>query len=143
MAPSIFIVPGIYEGPAVFAPLAADLRAAGYGVHVTHLLSTGTRSPGNPSMHDDVSLIASELSREVEAAGEDGVVAVMHSAGGLLGSMALKSLSAKARGEAGKKGGVRRIVFLTAGLAPEGSEHKPMPFMEFHVSSILSDSSSC
>lgn len=134
MAPIIFIVPGIYEGPDAFAPLAATLQAAGYRVHITHLISTGSRSPGNPSMHDDATFIASELSREVEAAGEDGVVAVMHSAGGFLGSMALKGLSAKARGEKGKKGGVRRIVFLTAGLGPEGFEHKPLPFMEFHVS---------
>jgi hypothetical protein len=61
MAPTIFVVPGIYEGPSVFNPLKEKLEAKGYKVHVTRLLSTGTTSPGNKSMLDDAAFIGKEL----------------------------------------------------------------------------------
>jgi pimeloyl-ACP methyl ester carboxylesterase len=130
--PTVFIVPGIYEGPDVFVPLEEALKSKGYKVHTTHLLSTGTASPNNPSMSDDAAFIASELSRAVDEAGADGVVAFLHSAGGFLGSMAMRGLSARARGAEGRAGGVRAIVFLVAGILPEGVAHKHLPFMEFH-----------
>jgi pimeloyl-ACP methyl ester carboxylesterase len=133
MAPTVFIVPGIYEGPDVFTPLKEQLESKGYKVHVTYLLSTGTTSPGNKSMLDDAAFMGTELAQVVDEAGADGVVAFMHSAGGFLGSLAMKGLSNKARAAEGKTGGVRSIVFLVAGILPEGTAHKHLPFMEFHV----------
>ena len=136
MAPTIFIVPGIYEGPTVFEPLKSVLEGYGYAVHVTHLPSTGTTSPGNPSIADDVASIAADLASVVSRAGADGVLVVCHSAGGFLGSSAMRGLTAEARraeGGAGGAGGVAKMVFLAAGIGPEGLEHTPQPFMEFHV----------
>lgn len=136
MAPTIFIVPGLYEGPASFAPLVDALRGVDLTkVHVTTLPSTGaTSGPGGTiSMDDDAAAIAADMATIVEEAGTEGVVAVLHSAGGFLGSGAMRGLAASTREAAGKTGGVRAIVFLAAGLAPEGFEHKPLPFMEFDV----------
>ena len=139
MAPTIFIVPGIYEGPTVFEPLRSVLEGYGYAVHLTRLPSTGTASPGNPTMDDDVAAIAADLAAVVARAGAHGVVVVCHSAGGFLGSAAMRGLTAGPRRAGGKEGGggggggVIKMVFLAAGIGPEGLEHKPQPFMEFHV----------
>ncbi|KAM0542352.1 hypothetical protein ACHAPJ_012817 [Fusarium lateritium] len=85
-------------------------------------------------MDDDIAAIAKDLTPVVEQAGEEGVVVVMHSAGGFIGSGALKGLTHKARSAAGKPGGVVKIIFLTAGVAPEGFEQGPMPFFVYHES---------
>ncbi|KAF4969509.1 hypothetical protein FSARC_3295 [Fusarium sarcochroum] len=134
MAPAIFIVPGFYEGPTVFKPLADALTTRGFTVHITSITSTGTTPPNSPNMDDDIAAISKDLTPVVEQAGEDGVVVVMHSAGGFIGSGALKGLTRKARDAAGKPGGVVRIIFLTAGVAPEGFVQGPMPFFDYHES---------
>ncbi len=79
--------------------------------------------------------IAADLAAVVSRAGAHGVVVVCHSAGGFLGSAAMRGLTAASRRAEGKEGGggVTKMVFLAAGIGPEGLEHKPQPFMEFHV----------
>ncbi|KAF5552100.1 hypothetical protein FPHYL_9047 [Fusarium phyllophilum] len=134
MAPTIFIVPGFYEGPAVFQPLVDSLKGRGFKTAITTISSTGKTPPDSPNMDDDISNIAKDLALVVEEAGEEGVVAVMHSAGGFIGSAALKGLASKARKDAGKPGGVNKIVFITAGIAPEGFEQGPMEFFDYHES---------
>jgi pimeloyl-ACP methyl ester carboxylesterase len=137
MAPTLFVVPGVWEGPGSFDPLKEALAAAGHGsVFVTSLVSTGrdSKSTPIPNMDDDVAAITADLARVVEEAGPDGVVALLHSAGGMLGSAAMKGLTAKARQEEGKTGGVRKIVFLAAGIGQEGVPHKDPPFFEVDVS---------
>lgn len=136
MAPWLFIVPGIYEGPGAFTPLVQTLRASGFAnIHATKLVSTGcdiNKKP-MPTMEDDIAAIAKDLTEVVNKAGSDGVVALLHSAAGFLGSAAMKGLTAPARKAAGLAGGVRQIVFLAAGVAPEGARHTPQPFMVFDV----------
>jgi pimeloyl-ACP methyl ester carboxylesterase len=133
MALTIFIVPGFYEGPTVFQPLADSLNERGFKTVITTISSTGKTPPGNPNMDDDIANIAKDLASVVEEAGEEGVVAVMHSAGGFIGSGALKGLTFKARRDARKSGGVKKVVFIAAGVAPEGFEQGPMPFFDHHV----------
>jgi pimeloyl-ACP methyl ester carboxylesterase len=84
-------------------------------------------------MDDDIAGIRQDLVPVVEEAGEDGVIAVMHSAGGFIGSAALKDLTHKARDANGKPGGVRKIIFITAGVQPEGFEQGPLPFFDINV----------
>ena len=137
MAPALFIVPGLWEGPGAFEPLVAAIRSAGHAqVFTTSLASTGkdSKSGPAPTMLDDIAGIAADLGDVVHQAGSDGVVALLHSAGGMLGSAAMKGLTATARGKEGKSGGVKKIIFFTAGIAPEGAEHKPAPFFEVDVS---------
>ncbi|KAH7467904.1 hypothetical protein FOMA001_g15570 [Fusarium oxysporum f. sp. matthiolae] len=89
-------------------------------------------------MDDDVANIAKDLAPVVEEAGDEGVVAVMHSAGGFIGSGALKGLNSQARQDSGKAGGVKKIIFITAGVAPEGYEQGPMEFFDYHARPSIS-----
>lgn len=136
MAPWLFIVPGLYEGPDAFEPLARALRAAGHrSVHTTRLPSTGCNPDRKPlpTMDDDAAAVAHDLARVVDEAGADGVVALLHSAAGFVGGAAMEGLTAVARRKAGLRGGVTQIVFLAAGVVPEGVRHAPQPFMIFDV----------
>ncbi|KAH7234998.1 Alpha/beta hydrolase fold-1 [Fusarium redolens] len=134
MAPTIFIVPGFYEGPAVFQPLADILIGRGFKTVITTISSTGKTPPGSPTMDDDIANIAKYLAPVVDEAGGEGVIAVMHSAGGFIGSGALKGLTSEARQATGEPGGVKKIVFITAGVALEGYEQGPMEFFDYHES---------
>lgn len=58
----------------------------------------------------------------------------MHSAGGFLGSNAIEGWSLEGRNKEGKQGGVRKLVFLAAGILPEGATHTDPPFFEKDVS---------
>lgn len=130
--PTILFVPGLWEGPTVFSQVITSLSSLGYPTQTAPLLSTGTRSPGNPSMKDDETFIRSVVQKLVEDE-EKEIVMVMHSAGGFLGSGAIEGLGLKKRAEEGKKGGVRKLVFLCAGIAPVGHTHVDLPFMDFEV----------
>lgn len=129
----IVFVPGLWEGPTVYTSIASTLQVSyGYTTTTIALVSTGTTSPGNPSLQDDVRGIRLVIEPLVEQGKE--LLLVLHSAGGFLGSNAIKGLTLKDRTGQGKKGGVQRLVFLAAGLAPEGYHHQPLPFFEYHVS---------
>ena len=131
MPPTILFVPGFWEGPAPFAHVSSLLQSEGYSTQVTALPSTGTLSPGNPNMRDDIAAVRSVVEKLVDADKE--VVMVLHSAGGFLGSNAIDSLGAKARAEKGFKGGVIKLVFLAGAIFPEGFKHSPLPFFTYHV----------
>lgn len=125
MTPTIIFVPGWWEGPTPFAQVSSLLQPQGFQTQTVSLPSTGTISPGNPSMSDDIAAIRSAVKKLVDA--EQDVVTVLHSAGGFLGSNAIEGLGAKARGERGLKGGVIKIVFLTGAIFPQGFMHAAPP----------------
>ncbi len=82
MAPTLFIVPGIWEGPVAYEPLTATLHSLGYSnAFTTSLVSTGrdSKSGPPPTMDDDSAAIAVDLNRVVDEAGSDGVIALLHS----------------------------------------------------------------
>lgn len=85
-------------------------------------------------MRDDINNIRADLEKVVEEAGTEGVIAVMHSAGGFIGSSALQGLTSPARKQEGKDGGVSKIVFIAAGVAPEGHDKFGGPFIVEQVS---------
>ena len=131
--PALVFVPGFWEGPSVFDDVSEKLQAHGYSTAYAPLASTGHASPGNPTTLDDVQHIRGVIEPLVEEGKE--LVLVCHSAGGFLGSAAMKDLSLKTRAEDGKKGGVVKLVFLTAGLGPEGFIHPDfLPFYDIQVS---------
>jgi len=119
--PTLVFVPGIWEGPSIFDIVRDSLRAYGYNSVYAPLASTGKASPGNPTLLDDVQHIRNVIKPLVEEDKE--VVVVGHSAGGPLGAAATKGLSVKERTEAGQAGGVKKFVFMTAGLVPAGWRH--------------------
>lgn len=65
------------------------------------------------------------------------VVVVGHSAGGFLGSHAVRDFTPAAREKAGKPGAVVKLAFVAGALFPPGHEHAPAPFMEVQVSSTF------
>lgn len=130
--PTLIFVPGIWEGPFVFDDVSKRLQSYGYSTAYAPLLSTGHASPGNPTLLDDVQHIRGVIEPLVEEGRE--IVLVCHSAGGVLGAAAVKDLSLKNRGEDGKKGGISKLVFLSAGLAPVGWRHPDvLPFYDVQV----------
>ena len=130
--PTLVLVPGIWEGPMIYSLVAPKLKEHGFAIVDAPFVSTGTESPGNPSMLDDVKGVRSHIEPLVRE--DKQVVVVAHSAGGFISAAAVKGLSIKERSAEGLKGGVSKFVFLAAGLGPEGFEHKPLPFMDFQVS---------
>jgi len=133
MALTVLFVPGFWEGPTVFEKVISLLKTSEVSAEAATLKSTGTTSPGNPEMKDDVAAIRAHI-EIILARGED-VLLALHSAGGFLGSEAMQGLDKKTRGE---QPGVIGIVFLAAAVFPEGYQHQPLPFavVEVRVSHI-------
>lgn len=132
--PTIVFVPGLWEGPAVFSSLANTLSTPphAYPIHLITLPNTGKVSPANLTLQGDVRGIRAQMEPLVEAGKE--IILVMHSAGGFLGSNAIEGWSAEGRRKEGKQGGVKKLVFLAAGILPEGAVHEDPPFFEKDVS---------
>ena len=125
----ILFVPGFWEGSAPFSDVASLLQAQVYSTEIAILPSTGTTSPGNPNMKDDIEAICSTVTNIVDKG--QHVVLVLHSAGGFLGSNAIEGLSLKARQGKQLSGGVSKIVFLARAIFPEGFKHGPLPFFTY------------
>ncbi|KAL8794428.1 MAG: hypothetical protein Q9195_003015 [Heterodermia aff. obscurata] len=132
MNPNLLMVPGFWVGTEPFENVSSLLAERGFSTVFAPLASTGTTSPGNPSMHDDIAAI--RLSVEALVTAEKDVVMVLHSAGGFLGSTAIEGFIAKQRAQEGFKGGVVGIVFLAGAIYPEGHEHQVPPSAGLHVS---------
>jgi pimeloyl-ACP methyl ester carboxylesterase len=132
MSPTILLVPGYWEGPSVYGEVDKLLQDAGYATETAPLISTGRTPPNSPTMDDDTASIREHVSKLVEA-GKD-VILVVHSVSGLMGSNAIEGLEASKRKADGSTGGVTHIVFLAAGIAPEGFEHTPPAFIQDNVS---------
>lgn len=124
-------VPGFWEGAQPFESVSRLLSLKHFQTETCSLPSTGSISPGNPSMLDDIAAIRSSVESVLSA--EEEIILVLHSAGGFLGSNAMEGLSKKTRAESGLKGGVVGIVFLAAAVFPEGFEHGSLPFTEIQV----------
>jgi hypothetical protein len=85
-------------------------------------------------MKDDITAIRMHVAKLVEVGQE--VVLVLHSAAGVLGSSAIEDLELSKWLAAGKKGGVTKIVFLAAGIGPEGLTHSSPPFVQVNVGDL-------
>lgn len=85
-------------------------------------------------MLNDIAAIRSTVTKLVESGQE--VVMVMHSVGEVLGSSAIEGLGIKTRD--GAKGCVFKLVFVTAGLCPEGSQPKFLLLFVINVRPMLS-----
>ncbi|KAH9987384.1 Alpha/Beta hydrolase protein [Xylariaceae sp. FL0662B] len=117
--PVILLITGSWVLPSMYDPLVEPLRVAGYEVHVTsHKTNSPTASQPLTTPYDDVPAIR-ELATTLADDGKD-IVFVMHSYGGLPGSIACKGLGKAERQRTGKKGGVARLFFMTAWVPVEG-----------------------
>ncbi|KAL2826949.1 alpha/beta-hydrolase [Aspergillus pseudoustus] len=137
MAPVIFIVPGLWEGPAAFQALRKALKTAGLPVHISQLASTGTTAAEGLTLEDDIAAVSRDLAAVVELAGAEGVYVFLHSAGGLICSAAMRGLTATSLQAAGKQGGVKRIIFMSCAFGLEGFVTRPTPTMQFFENSYF------
>jgi len=152
--PTVLLVPGFWEGPSVLQPLSAALTRAGITVQTAALRSTGHAAPSalarpadidssrKYTFGDDTAGVREAIRTAVEGAGDAGVVLFLHSVGGVVGCNATEGLDFGAWGRRGNGegggGGVRKIVFCAAGVAPVGFDGFGGPFAVEHVSSFLS-----
>jgi pimeloyl-ACP methyl ester carboxylesterase len=134
--PTIIFIPGAWVGPKPYEGVSQTLQIHGYPTLTIPLTSTGKSAPNAPSMHDDIAALRIALLPHVEA--EKEIVLVMHSLGGLLGSNAIEGMGIEARAKEGKKGGIKRLVYLAAGILPEGEPHpEDLPLYDRQVRSRL------
>jgi pimeloyl-ACP methyl ester carboxylesterase len=118
--PVIVFIPGAFSRPADFDLVSHPLQEHGYEVHVVHHPSSpDVLTDPTPSMYDD----ADNIHRMVEYLADAGkeVVLVMHSYGGLPGTQACEGLSRAERLRASKPGGLVRLLYVGAAIAPVGS----------------------
>lgn len=118
--PVIVFVPGAFSRPSDYDLVSNPLREAGYEVHVVHHTSSpDVLTEPTPGMYDD----ADNIHRLVETLADEGkdVVIVMHSYGGLPGTQACEGLSRAERLHASKLGGIVRLLYVGAAIAPVGS----------------------
>ncbi|KAK7044431.1 AB hydrolase-1 domain-containing protein [Favolaschia claudopus] len=112
--PVIVFIPGSFEPASLYTTVVADLESHGYEAHAIELETVGRRDTP-PSMYDDAAKVAS-LIHKLADEGKD-VVLVPHSYGGMVACEASKGLAKSVREREGKRGGVAKIVFVTA-VAP-------------------------
>jgi pimeloyl-ACP methyl ester carboxylesterase len=116
--PTILIIPGGWHTPAHYASLQHTLESAGFKVHTPTLPSTSLSHPPYADLAADTAHIRCEAERLIEDGSE--LLVLMHSYGGQAGTNALSGLSVSERIEAGLRGGVRDLVYLSAAASLEG-----------------------
>ncbi|KAL6720076.1 hypothetical protein ACLMJK_001997 [Lecanora helva] len=125
MPPTVCFVTGFWLGPKPYMRVASLLHSQGLPTEIITLPSTGSISPNNPTMDDDIAFIRSKVADMMVDWKE--VVLVLHSGAGFLGSNAIEGMTLPARKERDLRGGVSKIVFVTGAVFPEGFKHKLLP----------------
>jgi len=134
--PSIVFVAGAFSRFDAYTLTTNILEQEGYEVTPVTLPSVGA-SPPHETMTEEVSTIREATMKRLDE-GKD-VVLVMHSWAGVPGSEAMKGLSKAAREKDGLKGGVVRLVYLTAVVLEVGLHGQsfmggePFPWMRLEA----------
>lgn len=110
--PALILIPGAYTPHTVYNSFLPLLSAYGIEVYALPLQSVGRRPLPAPHMYDDAAFIAAEIRKLVDVGKR--VVLLGHSYGGVPISQCTKGLTVKERAAEGKKGGIARLVYLTA-----------------------------
>ncbi|KAJ7033706.1 Alpha/beta hydrolase fold-1 [Mycena alexandri] len=116
--PTFVLVPGATHTPAHLQLLADSLEAKGYPTQIFSLPSVGALAATAPPNIDAVNLrgyLGDLINNE-----EKEVILFCHSYGGVPGSQSVKGLERSAREKAGEKGGIVKVIFLSAFLPLEG-----------------------
>ncbi|KAK0744968.1 Alpha/beta hydrolase fold-1 [Apiosordaria backusii] len=122
MAKPVFVLlHGAWHSPSCWGRVIAELEKAGYEAVAPALPSSGS-TPPTPDWSKDVELIRQTVSALVK---ENDVVVVTHSFSGMTGGTALEGLDKETCISQGLRGGVVRLVYMTAFIVPEGFQHSP------------------
>lgn len=117
--PTLFLVPGAWHPNTCFAPLSAQLAAAGFP---TYLASLPSLNPVSPAADATCTADALSLQAQLLPIIQEGkeVVVVCHSYGGIPAGGAAAGLAKKDRAERNEKGGVLGLIYLSGFVVPEG-----------------------
>ena len=114
---AILIIAGGWHTPQSYSKLTTALQSSGYDVHVPpHPSMNGSRPP-NADLCTDSAHIRSYAEKLVDNGRKVSVV--MHSYGGQVGTNALHGLGTKDRANAGRAGGVEKLIYMAACALPE------------------------
>lgn len=136
-APTFIFSLGAWVVPAVFDATRSRLEALGFPSDCPAHPSIGAEPP-TKTLADDVSSLRGVLSAFSDE-GRDLVV-VAHSYGGVVASSAVEGLSKAVRTQAGKPGGVVKVIYLAAFALDRGQSLLGMlggnylPWMKVEVS---------
>ena len=114
--PVLIFTPGAWHTPEFFSEVFSKLEPLGYKCIGYPLLAAGHEPPVK-DLQPDTDAVHKLVEKESDA-GYD-VVMVAHSWSGIIVSGALDGLSKVEREEAGLQGGVVRIAYISAFVAPE------------------------
>ncbi len=109
--PTILIVPGACQTPEFYQDLAQSLKHGGFATETVSLPSVGV-SPGLPNFEKDVEAIRTTITTLTDK--DHDIVLLMHSYGGIPASAASQGLGKAERIEAGKKGGIIRLLYVAS-----------------------------
>lgn len=115
--PTFIFALGAWVVPAVFDATRSRLKALGFPSDCPAHPSIGAEPP-TKTLADDVSSLRGVLSAFADE-GRDLVI-VAHSYGGVVASSAVEGLSKSTRMQAGKAGGVVKVVYLAAFALDKG-----------------------
>lgn len=117
--PTIFIVHGAWHSAAHFVPLISLFKQAGYPV-ICPTQPTYNCQPPTKTLYDDATFTRSILTDLIEKEQKE-VIMIMHSYGGVVGTEAVtEELATEVRQAKGLKGGVVRLLYMTAFVLPLG-----------------------
>lgn len=119
--PVFVLLHGAWHSPRCWNSLVAALNKQGFSAIAPGLPSSGSNPP-TPDWSKDVESIRNTVSGLIQ---EHDVVMVMHSFSGMTGGTALEGLDKQASVSKGFKGGVVRLIYISAFLVPEGFQHSP------------------
>lgn len=134
--PVFVLLHGAWHSSKCWDQLVRELTRSGYESVAPALPSSGS-SPPTPDWSADVEIIRQTVLDLVEK--ERDVVVVMHSFSGMTGGTSLDGLDKGARIQKGLKGGVIRLIYVVAFLAPEGFQHSPQGTRENMVPQMKTD----
>jgi pimeloyl-ACP methyl ester carboxylesterase len=115
--PSVVIVPGSWQLSNVWAEFRAILGRAGHPSYHVSLPSVGGTVLPLTGLPEDVAAVRTRLDQLADQG--DEIILLCHSSGGVVGANAVEGYDLATRKAAGKKGGVIRVVYLSAFMLPQ------------------------
>lgn len=118
---TLFIIPGSVAPAKRYAKLASYIESTSdFKVHVYTLPTTSNGPPNGPAagLIDDVAFTKAKL-QELIHSGED-ILLLAHSYGAMVANIVAKDLGKEQRLKHGLRGGITRIIYLCAIIAPTG-----------------------
>ena len=119
--PTIVLVPGAWFDPSTYDALFKLLQQAGYATRCTPYPSLNSVNPFKTDCAADATFLRESVLVPMIEEKNNDIMVVMHSYGGMPGSVAAKGLGKVQRMQEGKKGGVVGLVFISGFVLAEGA----------------------